>query len=395
MADWKFTDEYGTAYPALVNSILNILVFDVPSGTSPVGPDGTFSAPLNLTATGAMMNMLANLTGMVSIAMTGTVSTDDDTLTVSLESTDEANVTITSSIADCIPLIGGSITQDAGITVDSIIPASLTSDDSPETDTLNLIVVLNISGSTATITTDVPMSDGIFTLDGEFENFSISLSDLDFLVDGDAFSAFFPTDLPSSYYNASSTKLSLLSLDLTLLAVTTPSLSVTASSVTVSIGIENIPLLPNGLFLNPLAVWIAISEPATNPDADWGLSATLALYPYGQQTDPPTANPDFTFEIGLQMPGSDSTFAVSGEYSNPYDLPVSQMICDLLNDGNYNTGIASDITLEKFDFTTVASSSTGTISSFDVEIGMSSPFGLFATPGFGVQDFNISVSYTS
>ena len=39
MANWKFTDQYGSAYPALANSILSKLIFDVPEGKSPI--DGT------------------------------------------------------------------------------------------------------------------------------------------------------------------------------------------------------------------------------------------------------------------------------------------------------------------------------------------------------------------
>jgi hypothetical protein len=391
MANWKFTDQYGTAYPALVNSILDVLIFDVPQGTSPVNPDGSFSAPLNLTATGKAMNMLKSLTGLTSIPMSGTVSTANATLTVSLASTNDA--VITAAISKCIPLIGGSITKNAGVTIKNITPASATVEDEPAEDKFELPITINIGNSTGTVTTQIPMSEGLFSVRAEFDNFGISLNDLNFLVVGTPFATLFPTSLPTSYYNPA-TKLSLLSLELAFFLKTTPSLSVTVSNVTVSIGIVNIPLYPNRLFLNPLAVWVSVASPTNKPVATWGITGTIALYPYGKQTNPPTANPDFTFEMEMEMPtSSNPTFSVSGQYDNPYDLAVSQILCDLMDDGNFNTGIADSIILEKFEFYTAADTSTGTIDEFSVDVAMSSPIGLFATPGFGVKDFSISVSY--
>jgi hypothetical protein len=171
------------------------------------------------------------------------------------------------------------------------------------------------------------------------------------------------------------------------------------ATVSASIGIVNIPLYPNALYLNPLSVWISVSSPTKNPQPTWGLEGLIALYPYGKQTSPPSATPDFTFDLAMQMPTTaDPVFSVTGTYDNPQNLPVSQILCDLMNDGNFNTGISKQLTLKTFEFAAAANTSGGTISEFSVEVAMSAAknngtyFGLFSD-SFGVEDFSIAVSY--
>lgn len=389
MANWKFTDQYGKDYPALANSILALLIFDVPEGGSPVSGT-TFSAPLNLSATGKTMMVLDAITGLTSIPMTGTVTTADDTLTVSLKSTDDD---ITAAIAKLIPLIGGDITQKAWVSIDNVTPASATADDDPTTDEFDLNVTIAIGSGTGTLISQIPMSLGLFTLKAEFENFGIQLSELNFLAGGSNFATFFPDTLPASYYTPGSTALNLLSLDLALNISTSP-LSVSVATAGVSIGIVNIPLKPDALFLSPLAVWVHLTDPTGSPSATWGLDGSVNLYPYGKQTNPPSTDPDFAFEFQMEMPTKqDPTFMISGNFDNPEDQSVATIISDLLNDGSFNTGIASTITLEKFDFTTAADTSKGTISEFSADIAMSSSFGLFQTQSLDVKDFSISITY--
>ncbi|HTF03645.1 MAG TPA: hypothetical protein VK826_06440 [Bacteroidia bacterium] len=390
MANWKFTTQYGATYPGLASSILNVLVFDVPTGSSPV-TGTTFTAPLDLAATGPVMNVLASLTGLSTIPMTGTVTTTGGSLTVTLTSSN--NTVITAAIAKCIPLIGGSITQDAGISINNVTPAAAKA---PTTDDIDLNVTITIGSKTATLVSQVPMSGGIFTLDVNLVGFGVNLSDLNFLVTGTPFSSLFPNTLPTSWYTSGSTSLNLLSLSLTLHATTAPAFSVQVSTVSVVIGIVNIPIYPNGIFLDPLAVWLTVTSPTNSPTVDWGLSATAMLYPYGRQTNPPTAPPDFTFDMDLQLPSStDPTFSVSGSYDNPYNLPVATMLSDLMNSAGFNTGIGTQITLTKFDISSSANTATGSMTAFTVDIAMSSPVGIFANPNFGVKDFTISVDYSS
>jgi hypothetical protein len=395
MANWKFTDQYGSAYPALANSILSLLVFDVPSG-SPV--NGTaFSAPLDLGATGKAMNVLASMLGIGTVPMTGTVTTTDNVLNVDIVSSD--NGAILAAIAACIPLIGGSVMQAASIGIKNTTPATATVDDDPTVDEFDLDTTIRIGSGTGNVTTQIPMSNGIFTMNADFENFGISLADLNFLVPGSSFSNMFPTTLPQSYYNPATTALNLLNLELSLSVQTTPSLKIGISNVSTSIGIVNIPLYPNALYLNPLSVWISISNPTSNPTSTWGLNGLIALYPYGKQTSPPSVPPDFTYDLAMQMPTtSDPVFLVSGTYDNPQNLPVSQILCDLMDSASFNTGISNQLTLKTFNFSAAANTGTGTISEFSVDVAMSaannngSYFGLFST-AFGVEDFSISVSY--
>ncbi|MFZ6678807.1 hypothetical protein [Undibacterium sp. Tian12W] len=395
MAYWKFTDVYGGTYPALSNSILSILVFDVPSG-SPIS--GTsFSANLDLQATGKAMSVLSKMLGMTTVPMTGTVTTTNNVLNIELTSSN--NAAILSALAACIPVIGGQLMQAASLTIKNTTPQSATIDDDPTTDQFNLNTAVKIGRGSGNVTTQIPMSNGLFTMSATFDNFGIGLSDLNFLVPGAQFSSMFPTTLPTNYYNPASTTLNLLSLELSLYVKTTPTLSISVNNVSTSIGIVNIPLYPNALFLNPLAIWISVSDPLSKPIPTWGLNGTIALYPYDKQTSPPSVPPDFSYDLAMQMPTrSDPTFSVTGTLENPQNLPVSQILCDLMSDGSFNTGISNKLTLETFDFATVADTSTGTISEFSVEIAMNatanggSYLGLFSD-SFGVKDFSIAVAY--
>lgn len=394
MAAWKFTDVYGTGYPALENSILSVLVFDVPGGASPISGDN-FAATLDLTATGKAMNVLAAMLGMTNVPMSGTVTVTDAVLNVDITSTN--NGAILSALAACIPLLGGKL-NSADLAIKNKTAASSTLDDAPDIDVFDLDAGINIGSGKGDFSLQIPMSNGIFSINADFSDFGIGLADLDFLVPGSSFSAMFPTDLPTTYYNPATTALNLLSLGLTLCVSTSPSFSISVSTVSTSIGIVNIPLYPNALYLNPLAVRISVANPFSKPVASWGLTGDICLYPYGKQTSPPSVAPDFTYELAMQMPTSDPGFAVTGTFDNPENLPVSQILCDLMDNAAFSTGISNQLTLEKFDFAGSANASTGTIDDFSVEIAMSAEknngsfFGLFST-GFGVENFSIAVSY--
>ena len=353
----------------------------------------TFSAPLNLSATGKIMKVLDALLGMDSVPMTGSVTTSDNKLTVTLAASNDTE--ITAAIASHIPLIG-SQTQKAWISIDNETAKSATKDDSPAKDEMDLHITIAVGSSTGTLKTQVPMSVGKFNLGASFTNFGVTLSDLNFLANGTDFAKLFPTDLPSSYYT-SSTKLELLDMGLSLQITTSPKFSVKVSGTNVSIGIVDIPLYNKALWLNPLSVAIKVSNPSTgSPSATWGLKGEIALYPYATQSTAPAGDPDFTFDFKMQMPNQkDPTFAVSGEFGNEENLSVATIICDLMDDGTFDTGISNKATLDKFDFDTKANTNTGTISEFSVDIAMSSQFGIFDTSDLDVKDFSISVSYES
>ncbi len=394
MPAWKFTDVYGSSYPALDNSILSVLVFDVPADTSPISGD-QFSASLDLLATGRSMLVLKAILGMNSVPFAGTVTSANGVLSVALKSTN--NAAILAALA-AFPLIGQQM-RSAVLDIQNKTTASDDPSDDLELDRFNINIGIAIGSGSGNLSLQVPMSAGLCAINGEFENFGISFADLNFLVPGANFSAMFPTDLPTSYYNPGTTALNLLALGLTLGVKITPSLSFSVANVSTSIGIVNIPLMPNALYLNPLAVQISISNPISEPVPTWGLIGDICLYPYDKQTSPPSAPPDFTYELAAQMPTSDNPeFEVSGSFENPKDLPVSQILCDLTSNGAFNTGISDQLILEQFDFASQANSTTGTINSFTVEVAMSAVktngryFGLFSND-FGVKDFSIAVSY--
>lgn len=385
MATWKFTDQYGTTYPALANSILSILVFDI-TGSSPVS--GTaFTGTLDLTATGNAMNVLASLTGLTAIPFTGTVQEANNTLSVSLQSANDT--AITTAIAANLPLIGKEVTN-AGLSIANVTPASLTAQDEPTSDEIDINVSVNIGSGKGTLVAQVPMSDGFFTIAASFTNVGIGLNDLDFLLPNGGFSSMFPSQELGPYYN-NSTALDLLQLGATFYIGHSP-LTVLPTSVTVVIGIVNIPLYQQALYLDPLGVWISVSGLNATPAATWGLLGSLVLCNYNTPGKTDTPDFEFDFEMSFPNPPTENTFGISGHFQNPLNKPVSLMIQDLMGPGT-DTGIASNITIEKFDFYTDADVGTGTITDFGIDIAMSGQFGLFQN--FELEEFSISVAYSS
>ncbi len=390
MATWKFTDQFGATYPALANSILNLLVFDI-TGTSPI--NGTaFSASLDLTATGNAMNVLASLTGMTTIPFTGIVQTANNTLSVAIQSSNDT--ALTSAIAGIIPIIGGQLCKNVSLTINNVTPASLTSAEDPTVDEIDINITVAIGSGTGTLIAQIPMSQGFFTVTADFQNVGIGLSDLNFLLpSGSNFSSFFPsTELGPYYKNTPS--LDLLKLGVTFYVGITPSLTVMPTSATAVIGITNIPLYQQALYLDPLGVWVTLTGlgAGSTPSASWGLLGSIILCNYNTPGKTDTPDFEFDFEMTFPNPPTQPTFSIAGNYENPLNKPVSLMIQDLMG-ASTNTGIPDNITIEKFDFYTDADVTTGTISDFGIDIAMSGQFGLFTN--FTLEEFSISVAYSS
>jgi len=161
----------------------------------------------------------------------------------------------------------------------------------------------------------------------------------------------------------------------------------------VSVGITNIPLYQQALYLDPLAIWIHITNiNSATPTPAWGLEGKFVLCNY--QTPGNTARPDFTFDLEMAFPNppSQPNFSLSGSFDNPYNQPVSQIVSDLLGQAT-DLGIGNSITLEKFDFFTDADVTTGTISDFEFEIAMSGQFGIFQQ--FSLESFSLTVAYSA
>jgi hypothetical protein len=372
MAAWKFTDDYGTQYPALGSSILNFLVFSDHAITGTA-----FTGTLDVAATGPALKTLGLIVNMTSIAVAGTVTNANNALDISLASSDTA--AFTAGVAKSIPLIGGSITQSAGLSI--LVKVTTTDDpDLPTTNTIDLSITFAVGARSVTVSCQVPMSGGLTTITGTFTGVGISLNDLQFLMGGLSSSKWFPsTELGP--YTAGSPAFELLGVTLDLYIVLSP-FSITVSSVTVQVGITNIPIMGQKLYLDPLAVWVTISSLSTNPTASWSIEGKLVLCNYARQGDP--KNPDFTFDLQMNL----TEFTITGDYGNPSSLPVTTMIQDLIGAGT-DIGLPPKLTIDTFDFSTQADKKTGSISSFSTEIAMSGGFGLF--DNFDLESFELSL----
>lgn len=376
MAAWKFTDEYGTQYPALTTSILNFLVF------SEHAIDGTaFTGVLDVAATGPALATLGLIVNMGSIAVSGTVSNANNTLEVSLTSSDAE--AFKEGVAKSIPLIGGSVTQNAELRIHVVV--NTTDDpDVPTTNVIDIRITFAVGTRSVTVACQVPMNGGFMSITGTFQNVGISLQDLDFLTGGLPATKWFPsTELGP--YTQGSPAFELLGVTLDLYIKLSP-FSVSVMSVTIQVGITNIPLMGQKMYLHPLAVWVTISSPTTDPTPSWSLEGKIVLCNYERPGDP--NHPDFTFDLQMNL----TEFTLTGDYGNPSTLPVTTMIQDLMGAGT-DIGLPPTLTLETFDFATQADKKTGEISSFSTDIAMSGGFGLFDS--FDLESFSLSVEYSA
>jgi|SRR5215510_2757675 len=384
MASWQFTDTYGAQYPSLASSVLGMVVFSSYSleGTS-------FTGTLDVAASGASLETLGAMLNLTSIPVSGTVTNTNDTLTVSLQSTD--NAAFTAGVAGSIPLIGGEITQNAWLAINVVATTNDDPSEGPKIDKMDLVVILAVGSHSVQIDSQVPMNGGFFTLVGTFTNVGISLEDLNFLMGSLAGgNAWFPAEQLGPYYN-NGLALSLLDMSLTMYIQLNP-MTVTMSSITVNVGITNIPLLGQKLYMNPLGVGVTVTNPTSNPQAVWGLEGALVLCNYARPGD--TANPDFIFEFALGFPSkAQPMFTFSSQLENPSKLPVDTMLQDLLGSG-IGVGLAETLTINSFELSADADSTSGQITDFSTGIVMSGGFGLFASTGFDVEEISVQVEYS-
>lgn len=376
MADWKFTDDYGTQYPALQSSILSMLSF---SDHTISGTD--FTGTLDVAASGTALATLGSILNVTSITVSGSVTTQNNTLSISLTTPDHA--VFVSGIGANVPLIGSKV-SDAWMDITTIAAASDNSDEGPQRDEIDLSVTFSVGTHALTLKTQVPMNGGFFAINGTFQNVGITLDDLSFLMGSLSSDQWFPGQQLGPY-NQNQPALSLLSMTLTAYVKLQP-FQIQISSVTVVIGITSIPIMNQQLYLNPLAVWVTVTNPLNGPEASWGIEGDLVLCNYARPGD--LNNPDFTFEFVLGL----TDFSISGQLENPSNQPINVMLQDLLGQGT-SVGLNSNLTVNSFSFEAQADKTSGTLGSFSTEIAMSGGFGVFS--GFEIEEFSLALDYSS
>ena len=238
-----------------------------------------------------------------------------------------------------------------------------------------------------TISAQVPLAAGFLPLTGTFTGVGISLSDLDFLIKGGGGgSDWFPT-AELGPYASGSPSFSLISITLTLYVVLQPTISMKYSSVSVEIGITNIPLMDQRLYLNPLAVVVTVPSGDPTSPASIGLVGDVVLCSY--KTPGNTTAPDATLELQMGL----TDFSVSAQLLVPEGqtgLGIKELVSDLMG-AETDIGLPDTLTLTEFNMYAQADKSQGIISSFATEIAMSGGFGLFTD--FDIQSFDLSLEY--
>ena len=380
MANWKFTDQYEEQFPALGASVLSNLVF------SDHSVDGNkFTGTLDLKETGPMLSLTSEIFGLQQISFTGTIDITSTQFTLNLQSAELPAF-------KALPVIGDHIKSTTILIQTSTTPA----EDIPDQDEFRMEMDVQFNDQiSGKFITDVPRAYGSFLINAYFENLGIGLNDLDFLLpEGSKFATYFPSDNPFvKSVTGGSTQLSLLGIDLTLFISNKRSLKVSVSSLGVSVGIVNIPVYKNALFLNPLSVSVYFYDLPSLSDTLWSISGTLALYPPAAQTLPPVPPADFEFAVGMTLPVAGQSFSISGKFDNPNQLPVSAMLVDMFGKETTIGAEADNIIISEFDFGASAASEGGGIGSFYVDITLDSQFGIFQSQHFDVKEFKLSVNY--
>jgi hypothetical protein len=378
MATWKFTDEYGTKYPAIKSSILDMLVF-----TNKPTLGSTFQGTISISDSGVALSTLSLLTKVTTtIPVSGTISDANNTLTIGFSSTN--NSAFTQGIADTIPLIGNSVTKDASMAIKTVVKTTDSVEDGPEKDEFDLDVKLQIGNNELQLVAGIPMNGGFFTIKGTFTGVGIALNDLNFLMgslsSGDSW---FPATELGPYYS-SSASLDLLDMALSVNVNLSP-FNVSITDVTVSIGLSKIPLINDKLYLNPLGVCVTVVNPTSQAVANWGIMGTMVLCNY--QTPGNVDAPDFSLDFTMGL----TDYSFNADLQNPSNNPVNLMLQDLISSST-DISLPATLTIDKFDISADADKTTGKISDFSFETAMSGGFGLF--DDFDVESFSLSITYS-
>jgi hypothetical protein len=324
----------------------------------------------DVAASGVALETLGALTGVTSIAMTGTVDDSNTALTVTLASSTGAFPLTTIAT---IPLLGPQITSVA-LSVSTIAAAPDTADTGPGADDLCFSVVFSLPAGAVTLTGAVPMNGGLCTVEATTSGLAVSLSDLDFLT-SNAGSSWFPTSELGPF---AQTSLQLLGISLDLYLTLSP-LTIAVSSVDIGIGFTGQALIANQLYLSPLGVWVTIADPAGAASFTWSVMGTLALCSSAKPGD--YQDPDLSLEMAMDL----TDYSMSASLENTQSITVNAALADL---GAGSIGLGDEVTVTAFDID-FAIDSSGSPTSFDLDIGVSTGLGLFSTLTF--EDMNLSI----
>lgn len=384
MADWKFTDDYETDYPALENSILSLLVFSQHSINGTI-----FTGTLDVAATGVALRVISLIVDLQSIDVAGTVTESNDTLTVEFTSTNAQ--AFIDGVSQTIPLLEYPVTQAASMSIKTVTDQAQTSEDIPTTDDYLLNVTMQIGSSQVDVASTIPMNGGFFSLTGVFTGVGIQLSDLNFLMGSLATGeAWFPSQ-ELGPYDEGTPSYGLLSMGLTGFVILEPDFSIVMSSVTVMVGISQLSIFDVKMYLDPLGVWVTVNDPVNNANVQWGLSGTVKLLNYNNQGLGGLSAPDFTFDFDMGFPTPDEqNFAFSSYLGNPDSNPVNLMLQDLMGQST-DVGLSDSLTINSFTLDSTANINTGEISDFSTSINMSGGFGLFTS--FDLEEIAIDVTF--
>lgn len=371
MANWKFTDEYGSAFPMLQESLLASLQF---SDHQLTGND--FTGTIDIAATGAAMETIGAFLQITLLRVSGTIRTDHAQLSIDLSTSQSPGDGITKQVTAALPLLKENI-HSAWL----IMKTTVSTNEADEPlDVFDIVINLSIGGHLVKLDTTIPMHGGFMVISAQPEGVGITLNDLNHLFGGGGGNNSWQSGYPSQYEKGSA-GLFLLGITLDVLISLDPT-KITITSVTGTIGLVGVPLLEQRLYLNPLAVWLTVSGITTdNTSVDYGLEGSLALVNY--ETPGNYKNPDFAFNVGMDL----KNFSINGQLTNPEQKSIAQMISDFSGE-KIELKTLDEMTIAQFDFAASTTKETGKISNFSFNLDIKGEFGRLKD--FEIQEIKLS-----
>ncbi len=410
MANW-IINEYAGDYPGLNNSILYFLAFS----SHELDGDGiNFTGSLDVTGSNGVLTTLGAMVGLNDIAVSGSVNIDSTTLTVNIRSADSEDSIFIRAFEAIIQLFDSKITA-AKLAINTIVeagqagdgqPITVTNGDDSETEPdlitdefdIQMSLSIGTSGGQADIVSQVPIHGGMLNLTGDFTDLDIGLDDLNFLMGalGDEDHAWFPNDQLEAY-TPNTAQFCLLNLSLSGFVNAADPTNIDISTISVTVGLTQLVLLSDRLYMDPLGVVITLTDTTDNaitPTVVWGLVGSAKLCNYNTPGVDGLDSPDFEFDFSMDFPNLPDfpTFAFSGNLENPSGNSVNLMLKDLIPE-DIDIGLDEKLTVNSFEIDTEADMDTGTISSFYTSIDMSAGFGLLVN--FDLESVSISVDYSA
>ena len=417
MSNWKLSDIYGTTFPKLTDSILDLLVFT--SAQPAATGASSFTGTIDVNASGVALETLAVLLGQdpttFTIDVGGSITVLQTKLKIVLWTnpgakaktdgvtgipTAAASATNVTQYFQAIPKLG-SYAQYGYLVMNTSVLKTGTAE---PTDVFDINVGFKVgSGTTFNISSGIPMNGGFMIITGaptdpgDVSGLSLSglESSLESLTGGSSgwlTSLFSGINFPP-VFNSITNEIALLGISMTLYLNLTDK-TFKPTSATLTIGVEKFELLADKLYFDPIELWITVPLVSGGTNG-LGVQGTIALC----SSSNPGNVQDADFDLNFGLSYSSSTFNINAALKdNNTNATFSTLVQDLTGSGN-SISVLDGLTPTTLSFqasAAVAGKSVG-VNDFSFDVGMDATdvnTDFFGTD-ISLDSFEVSFEYSA